>query len=236
MSTAFKSIPKEWSRSATVALTIATICFLFLEPAGAVWLCYAHWAAGYRTADWLRAEGWAAFAVFPLMFVLAPAFVAFSTAPVTSLFKRGRPVYATCLFSLVLLELVFCLWAVPEYSRGIFDWGRHRLLKEIGAGQLASDCMSLYARPPAGIQSLLGADFEKNAAVPRSVRRLRPAYIMLTDDGIRIELHGGFAHYGYQCRQDKKSQRWIMVWFSEDAMDEPVVSIPDSGLRPARQL
>jgi len=227
---------KEWSRIATVALTTATICFLILEPAGAALLSYARWAAGYRTASWLRAEGWAAFAVFPLMFVMAPVLVGFSVAPLTWLLKRNRPVHATCLLSLVLLELVLCLWIAPKYGRGLFDRGRHRLEKEVGVRQLAKDCMSLYVRPPAGIQSMYNTDFEQNPRVPATIRRLRPGYIMLMDDGIRIELHGGFDHYGYQCHHDKKSGKWIMVWFSEDARDEPVVSIPDTGLRRPKQL
>jgi hypothetical protein len=69
--------------------------------------------------------------------------------------------------------------------------------------------------------ALVMSDFRKfegktwdDPSIPRAIREIRPRYIVIHEHDLRIEMHGGFDHYGLHFRQGA-SGNWDLWYYTE---------------------
>jgi hypothetical protein len=94
--------------------------------------------------------------------------------------------------------------------------------------------------------ALVLSDFKKydgkpwdDPSIPRAISEIHPSYMVLYEHEIRIEMHGGFDHYGLHFRQGR-SKSWDLWYYTENGpsiklvADVPVKrpEAPIAGQRP----
>ena len=80
--------------------------------------------------------------------------------------------------------------------------------------------MELRGKPRA--QQMLRAHESGSA----SIQRLRPSYVIVEHNRLRIELHGGFDHYGYRLTRDEKNGKSVLEWYTEGGPDQSLLAWP----------
>jgi hypothetical protein len=176
------------------------------------------WGSGYRLPGFMGLEGILFLLVLPCnVLVLIPLGLCMV---ITSSLKRSEAFLRTVTTVVLLVLAIPCLRSIGPAS----ELGRRHLEHELGLAQLARDCVRLVeARGSPGRQELLQADEVRSAAI----RRLRPNYVVVEHQHVRIELHGGFEHYGYQLMEDEPNGRWVFEWYSvEDGKGRPLLTWP----------
>jgi hypothetical protein len=177
--------------------------------------------AGTAFAEGFRLPGWEFFKpvviwlVFPLQIVLLG---------VLGIQRIQRPsrkaVWAWLL--LLVATLALCLGGF----RFIEGLGRRLVQWEVSTVALANDCLQVIEEEGAA------AGEERRRLLPpqkwpASIRRMRPMYVMVGTHHVRLELHGGFEHYGYTLERAAGQSGWVLEWYNEDAnVHQPLITIP----------
>ena len=205
------------SLSAVPASRLRGSALLGLGPCLAVLMPVVGWGVGYRLPGFLGLKE--AFLLLVLAcngLVLIPLGLYLATA---SLIRRSGA-FPRCAATVVLLVLAIpCSWSIEPAS----ELGRRRLEYELGLARLARDCVGVVeARGRPGDQQVLRA-YESGSA---AIQRLRPSYVIVEHDRLRIELHGGFDHYGYRLTRDEKNGRWLLEWYTEGGPDQSLLAWP----------
>jgi hypothetical protein len=203
--------------SAVPAAWLRGTALLRLGPCLAAVMPVVGWGAGYRLPGFLGLKE--AFLLLVLAcngLVLIPLGLYLATA---SLIRRSGA-FPRCAATVALLVLAIpCFWSIEPAS----ELGRTRLEYELGLAHLASNCVGVVeARGRPGEQQMLRA-YESGSA---AIQRLRPSYVIVEHDRVRIELHGGFDHYGYRLTRDNKNGRWVLEWYTEGGPDQSLLAWP----------
>ncbi len=91
--------------------------------------------------------------------------------------------------------------------------GWRQLESEIGLPRLGRECVTIFESPEV---LATGRVSEKLLQTP-AMRRLRPTHLNVAPERyLRIELHGGFDHYGYLLNRDTSNQRWELSRYGDD--------------------
>jgi hypothetical protein len=116
--------------------------------------------------------------------------------------KRGRRWKIGRLIAIVSLLLLFVLPCAPFLWIPVDVYNSHRererLLHETDHHALLAASRKLM-RDHAGEEI---AEPDQDPRVPRIIRELGPSYMSISTDQLRVELHGGFDHYGFIAFSD----------------------------------
>jgi hypothetical protein len=178
---------------------------LWAGPCFAVLIPISGFALGYRVYG-VTILGLAGPFLGSVVFFLATLPVALYYT-ITAVIKRDRTRgRAIAALAILVLAIPCEIWFEPA-----FNVGRTRLESRIGLCRLGKECLSIF-------------ELHANAAeygwaeVPNqtgsAIARLRPTYINARRDQLRIELHGGFEHFGYELRKDQVNGGWELWWYS----------------------
>jgi hypothetical protein len=88
-------------------------------------------------------------------------------------------------------------------------------------------------RAVAAACALVESDFKKyegktwdDPSIPRAIREIRPSYIVIHEYDLRIEMHGGFDHFGLHFRQGP-SKGWDLWYYTESGPSIKLVADVD---------
>jgi hypothetical protein len=99
---------------------------------------------------------------------------------------------------------------------------RHRIVFNEKAGldhkKLAAECLKLR-------RSGIWGELPKSAW-PSSIAQLHPSYVIFGEDGLTIELCGGFDHFGYKLEKSSDGKNWSWQWYTETEGGEELAKIP----------
>ncbi len=90
-----------------------------------------------------------------------------------------------------------------------FDFGRKRLEADMGIPRLAHDCETLYS-DCAQTNTTGWVGVPGHAAA--TIGRLKPSWVLVQRQSLRIELHGGHDHYGYVMTMNEEGKMWNLTW------------------------
>lgn len=110
-------------------------------------------------------------------------------------------VLAACVLPLLALPCVPLIGIAVDVYKS--NQERHRLLYE-------TDHQALLAASRELMHDHVGqhiADPTQDPRVPLIIRELGPSYIDVSAEQVRVELHGGFDHYGYIALADDVNSR-----------------------------
>jgi hypothetical protein len=169
------------------------------------------WGTGYRLYGFDLLKAIIILLLLPcLILVMIP--LALSSA-IACFVKRSKSfVRAVATVALLVLAIPCLLSFDPAFNAAL------RLLEEnIGVSRLARDCVDVLASRGGPGTFERGRDPKVEDAELRStvIRRLRPRYVLAQVNSLRIELHGGFDHYGYELTKDEPNGRWVLRWYTE---------------------
>ena len=115
----------------------------------------------------------------------------------------------TAITSLVAIPLLLLI--VPILIHCYFEVipEKRKLIKEVDHKSIAKACAQLTIKPFQ--KSFLNPT---NPCVPNVIRDLKPSYISVRPNSVRIEMHGGFDHYGYKFDTDQTNY-WELSYYTE---------------------
>jgi hypothetical protein len=192
--------------------------WLILCLLAALFIAFTAFAEGYRLPGWFYCKPAVIWAAYPLQFVLL---CLLGIQQVAAPSRKILLVWS----GLTLLTLGLCLGGyrvIERLGRGLIQW-------EVSPVDLANDCRRLIDEEgrAAGAGSTPGGSRPlAPQRWPESIRRLRPMYVTVDGDQIRLELHGGFDHYGYTLERADGNPSWVLQWYSEGNIRETLATIP----------
>jgi hypothetical protein len=90
------------------------------------------------------------------------------------------------------------------------EWRRYNLLQRTDHSELLAACRQVIttfagvhreAQHPF-VRACLRSSCANDARIPEAIRRLDPTEIAVSPDAVRVELWGGFAHFGFEAVRD----------------------------------
>lgn len=187
--------------------------FLTLGPCVAVAAPLAGWGAGYRLRVWPLLE-MGCLLLLPVGALLAAGGLAFG---LVDLVRRPRDARHVALRTLVLVLALPCVLSFALAA----DAGQRRMRDGVDARKLGRDCVRLLKATAGQEPRPLTAAAERFP----ELRRLHPSYVTGDERRLRIELHGGFDHYGYELAQDFNAGTWTLSWYTEGS-SRPLLEWP----------
>jgi len=108
---------------------------------------------------------------------------------------------------LVLGALMLFPWLGAWYAESRYT-RPEKLLHDTDHPAVLRACREMLALHRRG--ELPGQPEPNDPGIPEAVRALRPAYIVVGDDSVQLEMHGGFDHYGFfaYAEGSAKEGRW----------------------------
>jgi hypothetical protein len=186
---------------ASVAWSHAAACI-------GAWLAGAMaWGASFRLAAWLLLQlGMAA----AMLLVLGASFAAALGLMVALAPRwRQRQTWVVLMYGGVvgLAALAFLVCGVRAASIA----GRTALRNSIGLDVLTAECRQLLSQ-----SRVLPGQTEdvEDDLLPPGIRRLRPGTVVVQPGRVRIALHGGFDHFGYEYFEESTNE-FVLVWYTE---------------------
>jgi len=192
--------------------------WLVLSLLSVLFIAFTAFAEGFRLPGWFFCKPAVVWAVYPLQFIL----LCLLAIQVISSPSWHR-ISAWCL--LLGVSLALCLGGyrvIERLGQSLVQW-------EVSPTELARDCRRLIEEEgkaatddstPSNSRPLTPEKW------PVSVRRMRPMYVMVEQDRIRLELHGGFEHYGYILARTAGQEAWALEWYDEGNMSKILVTLP----------
>jgi hypothetical protein len=183
-------------------------------PCIAVLLPVAGWSAGYRLPGALELKFGAfllAVGNVPLLILLAVLWSRAST-----------PLRRSVTTVSLLLLTIPCIGSLDRAE----ELGRRRLEREVDIVGLARDCQRLVEAHDEPMRGEIVFAREVDRLGSAAIQRLRPRSVQIQSALVRIELHGGFEHYGYQLEKDKPNGRWVFEWYNVDGAGRQLLSWP----------
>jgi hypothetical protein len=183
--------------------------FRWFGPCYAVIAPLSGLAVGYR--GYLSILG----LVFVISFLAGLVLIPLGLVYLTVQFIRRPRSFAPPMLSGSLLFLAipcsFSFWTAVNI-------GWRQLERESGLPRLARECVLIFkspAVPPAG-------KVPEGLLQTPAMRRLRPTHVTVASDRyLKIELHGGFDHYGYLLNRDTSNQRWELHRYGDNTAFGP---------------
>jgi hypothetical protein len=222
--------PRGFRNPGQVLLGLAALLLLAYGWLAASFLHHAGWMAGFRAEGWPVAMGWS-IPVFVGLALWLPG----GAVPALLLLERHlgkRPALRRRWIACGLLVLAFWEWSIwnlrhNPWQSGM-EQGRGDLEAEIGLDHLALACREAHrqlSKPPG--EFIICRD-PGRPPLPPAIDRLRPTHLSVLPDQLRIELFGGFDHYGYALEHDAAGRRWILKWYTEAGTeDRPLAVVPE---------
>jgi hypothetical protein len=181
-------------------------------------IAFAAFAEGFRLPGWFFCKPAVVWAVYPLqLFLLCLLAIQLISSP-----SRGL-LSAWCV--LLGFSLALCLGGyrvIDRLGRSLVQW-------EVSPSDLAKDCRRLIEEEGGAATDESTPSNSRPLAPekwPASVRRMRPMYVMVEQDRIRLELHGGFEHYGYTLARPAGQEAWALEWYDEGNIREILATLP----------
>jgi len=105
------------------------------------------------------------------------------------------------------------LFGAPYVYEGLKIGAQMRSLRNRSDNQqIAVSCVNLVHSVSGGLVRVSVAD----PRVPEVLRSLHPGYILASTNGLTMEFHGGFEHYGYRLRQSERdSKQWTLSFYND---------------------
>jgi hypothetical protein len=178
--------------------------FWLFGPCYAVIVPLGGWGLGYR--------GYVS-TILGLVFVLS-LMASVALIPLGVIYMIGQLIRRPRSFSRPMASVGLLLLAIPcnfSFWTAV-NVGWRQLEEEIGVRRLARECVGLFDSRiglPAGS---VPRDFLRTPAMSR----LGPSYVQVSERNLRIELHGGFDHYGYTLNRDISNQRWELYRYGDN--------------------
>ena len=189
--------------------THMALFFLSVGPTVSALLPAVVWGVGRR-------EPAAVCLSVALLFLIVPLLL------LAAIWRLSRAPRRPAVTAAVLIALTFpCAFALaPAY-----DAGRKSLERSIGTCRIAGECVRILKdRIAAAKYGWCAVD---SVGWP-ALSRIAPARIDVRNDKLlKVELGGGFDHYGYRLSQDEAGSRWVLEWYTEGfSPDERLLSWP----------
>jgi hypothetical protein len=184
---------------------------------GACWLSWLGWllvSYGLRAVQLLGVAGTVALMIWQRN----------STTPPTP----QRNFSSTFLFFTVALSILVPWGDVLDMIR---TDGRHRMEAQLRMSAVAEECLQL-AEQYAEQLPAAGWLIEVPPPYPPAIAKLGDVSVLVTGDGVVLELGSQFVPYEYRFFQTSESGDWVLVWVSPERK-EVVATLP---ARPWRNL
>jgi hypothetical protein len=111
------------------------------------------------------------------------------------------------------LGVAALLWlAIPCLSSFwvALEAGHKYIEQRLGVRRLAAECLTLARR-----MDQSGTWLTEAARGLPALARLRPSYVIGGGNRVKVELHGGFDHYGYELALEPDGRTWVFSWYTE---------------------
>lgn len=158
---------------------------------------FASWAEGNRlpgTNGWGLLQG---LPMFCIPVLLVPVALGLG---IQSRWWTGRfPGQSVLTIALLLLALPSMKLIDP-----IYDLGHDALERSIGISRLMDESLDHVKSCKEGYYTLAKPSYGP------ALRRLRPSHVNVNPHQLRIELHGGFDHFGYWLTKDEPNRQWVL--------------------------
>ena len=196
-------------------LLAVDVGLLVLAVAGLVHYQHVGWGEGYRTEDWAEQGALSLFIIHGLS-----AFVAGTYLVIVRLWGGLRPYLPPVVATAALIGSWFL---APTHFRNGLRKGHAALLSETDLNQLARELIEIAESRPrfslADGRFLFPKDW---LLLPPMLRRWRPSYIVVEPERVRVEMHGGFEHYGYEIH--RREDHWALMW--DDPRLHVILTVP----------
>jgi hypothetical protein len=185
-----------------------------------LFIAFTGFAEGFRLPGWVVCKPAAIWMAYPLLLSLLCWLGArLIASPSRKLLWRWS----------ILLVLTLALF-LGGY-RAIERLGRTLVQREVSTTELANDCRRLIAQEVRAVTDDPTLSDGRPLAPeewPASIRRMRPTSVTVGRDRIRLELHGGFDHYGYILERAAEEPSWRLEWYDEGNIREILVTLPST--------
>jgi hypothetical protein len=117
------------------------------------------------------------------------------------------------LVAVSILTVGVLLLVSPVLYLGIKNSNQRRALQNRNDfDQIANACVTLARSLTNEVAFIKPSD----PIVPPLLRSLSPRYMNASPNGVTMEFHGGFDHYGYRVRQSATNPlEWTISWYTE---------------------
>ncbi len=106
-------------------------------------------------------------------------------------------------------KTIYIIVGIPNHMIFTILVERHRLKHNTDHEALAKACQAVVSN----WEYYKDREWD-DPEFPLPIRQVRPNYISVSDDGIRMEMHGGHDHYGFQFRQ-QLDDTWQLEYYTE---------------------
>jgi len=206
---ALRQFRKPWVRA---LILIADVAALFVGVACVFLTAVFPWFAEVDADQWARVRANASLAWQVWRAGLVAVFVLSILASLCD--RKFRP-WAAGLF------VFWILLIVPMYIGAFFMVPQDMRMRHLIAAkeksvlkhnELAALCLALRRQ---GFRSEV-----PKSSWPAPIAALNPNYVVIGEDGLTVELCGGFDHFGYKLEKSADGKNWVWQWSTETELED----------------